>query len=103
MTADRLYANDTAIVQNLDGTRYDGGKDTLGAARQLIEAGVPRPQAEAIAVVAHQATEGLVTGDQLAAELRSLELRLVKWMIGVGLGVAGVVLAGLVMVVRLLS
>ena len=77
--------------------------DTLAAARQLTDAGVPRAQAEAITVAAHQATEGLVTGDQLAAELRSVELRLVKWMVGVGLGVAGVVLAGLATVVRLLS
>ena len=77
--------------------------DTLAAVRQLTDAGVPRPQAEAITVVAQQATEGLVTGDQLTAELRSLELRLVKRMVGVGLGVAGVVLAGLATVVRLLS
>ena len=77
--------------------------DTLAAVRQLTDAGVPRPQAEAITVVAQQATEGLVTGDRLTAELRSLELRLVKWMVGVGLGVAGVVLAGLATVVRLLS
>ena len=86
-------------MQDLDRTWYDSGMDTLAAARQLTDAGVPRPQAEAITVVAHQATEGLVTGDQLAAELRSLGLRLVKWM----LGVAGVVLAGLATVVRLLS
>ena len=90
-------------MQEFGGTWYDGVMDTLAAARQLTDAGVPRPQAEAITVVAHQATEGLVTGDQLAAELRSLELRLVKWMVGVGLGVAGVVLAGLATVVRLLS
>ena len=90
-------------MQGFGGAWYDGVMDTLAAARQLTDAGVPRPQAEAITVVAHQATEGLVTGDQLAAELRSLELRLVKWMVGVGLGVAGVVLAGLATVVRLLS
>ena len=90
-------------MQELGGTGYDGVMDTLAAARQLTDAGVPRPLAEAITVVAQQATEGLVTGDQLTAELRSLELRLVKWMVGVGLGVAGVVLAGLATVVRLLS
>lgn len=36
---------------------------------------------------------GHVTPDMLDARLAALELRLIKWMVGIGIAVAGIVIA----------
>ncbi len=80
--------------------------DTLAAARDLEAAGVERRQAEAHAAALRTAVEStrhdLATRADLAAletRLVERENRLVKWAVGLALGVAGltaaVVLAGM--------
>lgn len=77
--------------------------DTLAAARALEAAKFSREQAEAIAQVIRHGQGELATKDDLAVfatkdDLAALEVRMVKWAVGLALGVAGftaaVVLAG---------
>ncbi len=72
--------------------------DTLTAARALEAAGVERRQAEAHAAALRTAIESTRSDLTTQADLAALEIRLVKWGIGLALGVAGltaaVVLAG---------
>lgn len=70
--------------------------DTLAAARELEAAGMNPAQAEAIANTIRAAiAEGLVTKPGLQAELKDLELRLVRWAIGVAAATAGLLFAAL--------
>jgi len=72
--------------------------DTLTAARELEAAGVERRQAEAHAAALRNAVDSTRSDLATKADLAALEIRLVKWAIGLALGVAGltaaVVLAG---------
>ena len=78
--------------------------DTLRLARELKVAGVEPQQADAIAHVVQQAVEhaGPATRGgprhalrRRAGDIAALEARLIKWMIGIALSVAGmVVVAG---------
>lgn len=70
--------------------------DTLAAARELEAAGMNPTQAEAITNTIRAAiAEGLVTKPDLQAELKDLELRLVRWAIGVAAATAGLLFAAL--------
>jgi len=83
--------------------------DTLTAARELEAAGLDRRQAEAIAKTVRNGQGELATKahlDSTAAALRAdlvtLEVRLVKWAIGLALGVAGLTAAVVLAGVRLM-
>ena len=76
--------------------------DTLSLAHELKDAGVEPKQADAITRVVRQAVEHADPAtradlDALRAEfqadLAALEARLIKWMIGVALTAAGIVVA----------
>ncbi|MCY4286960.1 MAG: hypothetical protein OXC65_16665 [Thiotrichales bacterium] len=79
------------------------GFDTLTAARELETAGVERPQAEAIAAQLRAAASAdrdeLATKADLAVfatkgDLTVLEVRMVKWAIGLAFAGSAVVLVG---------
>ncbi|MCY3994952.1 MAG: hypothetical protein OXF07_02315 [Rhodobacter sp.] len=77
-----------------------GTFDTLTAARELEAAGVERRQAEAHAL--RTAIESTRSDLATRAVLAALEIRLVKWGIGLALGVAGVTAAVVLAGVRLM-
>ena len=78
--------------------------DSIAVARQLTDAGIERSHADAVASAIHQAAEH---GDyatradltahraDVRADLAALELRLIKWIAGTGIAVAGAVIAAL--------
>ena len=69
--------------------------DTHAIARTLTDAGIDSKHADAITAAVRQAAEPgeHVTRAELRAELVSLELRLVKWIVGAALAGAGLVIA----------
>ncbi|MBI5330726.1 MAG: DUF1640 domain-containing protein [Betaproteobacteria bacterium] len=68
--------------------------DTLKFVKHLEAAGLPPPQAEAIAEAFRDAAgEELVTRGFLSAELLQMENRLIKWGIGLALGQTAVIAA----------
>ena len=73
--------------------------DTHAIARALADADLTPAQVNAITDAVRQAadhSEGdLITRSELRAELVSLELRLVKWIVGSALAGAGIVIAAL--------
>ena len=74
--------------------------DTHEIARELIAAGIEPDHADAITKAVRRAAEHDATGidaNTLAtkADLTALELRLVKWMVGIVLAGAGLVIATL--------
>ena len=86
--------------------------DTLTLSRELTKAGIASAHAEAIATGIQQATDhgDHVTAADLRAEIATvngtiaaLEVRLVKWMIGIVLAVASLQTAAVVAILRLLS
>jgi len=86
-----------------------GTFDTLTAARELEATGLDRRQAEAIAKTVRNwqgepATKADLdsTAAALRADLVTLEVRLVKWAIGLALGVAGLTAAVVLAGVRLM-
>jgi len=68
--------------------------DTLTAARELEAAGLDRRQAEAIAKTVRNGQGDLATKADVDSAVSALEVRLVKWAIGLAFAVAAVVLAG---------
>ncbi len=83
--------------------------DTLTAARDLEAAGVERRQAEAIAKTIRDGQGDLATNADVHASIAALEnrlvereIRLVKWAIGLALGVAGLTTAVVLTGVRLM-
>ena len=73
--------------------------DTHAIARTLAEADLTPKQVNAITDAVRQAADhgesDIVTRTELRAELVSLELRLVKWIVGSALAGAGIVIAAL--------
>lgn len=76
--------------------------DTHAAVRDLTAAGFAPEQAEAIVATVTRSESGLATKadlDALRAEftaaISALEIRLVKWGIGIGLAIAGLLFAAL--------
>lgn len=73
--------------------------DTHAIARALAEADLTPAQVNAITDAVRQAADhgegDLITRSELRAELVSLELRLVKWIVGSALAGAGIVIAAL--------
>ena len=78
--------------------------DSIAVALQLAEAGLERAHADAGASAIHQAaghgdyaTRADLTAHRadLRADLAALELRLIKWIVGTGIAVAGAVIAAL--------
>ncbi len=69
--------------------------DTHAIARSLTDAELTPAQADAITAAVRQAAEqgDHVTPELLDARLAALELRLIKWIVGTGIAVAGIVLA----------
>ncbi len=69
--------------------------DTHAIARSLTDAELTPAQADAITAAVHQAAEqgDHLTPDMLDARLAALELRLIKWTVGTGIAVAGIVVA----------
>ena len=69
--------------------------DTHAIARTLTDAGIDPKHADAITAAVRQAADQgeHVTRAELRAELVSLELRLVKWIVGAALACAGLVIA----------
>ena len=79
--------------------------DTHAIARQLRAAGIDPAHADAITDVVRQAADhgDYVTRAELRADLAALENRLIKWMIGTAVTVAGIaVAAGTALVVAVL-
>ena len=76
--------------------------DTLAVSRALTAAGIGRDHADAIAAgIATAAEHGdHVTVDRFAAGLAQLETRLLEWVLGIALAVAGVQTAILVAALR---
>ena len=86
--------------------------DTLTLSRELTKAGLPSAHADAIATGIQQAADhgNHVTASDLRAEIvtvngtiTALEVRLVKWMIGIVLTVAGLQTAAMFAILRLLD
>ena len=86
--------------------------DTLTLSRELTKAGLPSAHADAIATGIQQAADhgNHVTASDLRAEIvtvngtiAALEVRLVKWMIGIVLTVAGLQTAAMFAILRLLD
>ena len=73
--------------------------DTHAIARTLAEANLTPAQVNAITDAVRQAADhgegDLLTRSELRADLVSLELRLVKWIVGSALAGAGIVIAAL--------
>ena len=69
--------------------------DTHAIARSLTDAELTAAQADAITAAVRQAAEqgNHVTPDMLDSRLATLELRLIKWTVGTGIAVAGIVIA----------
>ena len=86
--------------------------DTLTISRELTKVGIPSAHADAIATGIQQAADhgDHVTASDLRAEIATvngtiaaLEVRLVKWMIGIVLTVASLQTAAVVAILRLLG
>ena len=83
--------------------------DTHAIARQLTAAGIDPAHADVITDVVRQAADhgDYVTRAELRADLAALENRLIKWIIGTAVTVAGIAVAAgtafLVAVLRALS
>lgn len=62
--------------------------------RSLMDAELTQAQADAITAALRQAAEqgDHVTPDRLDVRLAALELRLIKWTVGTGIAVAGIVI-----------
>ena len=69
--------------------------DTHAAVRDLTAAGFPTEQAEAIVATVARSDSRLATKADLQAAISALEVRLVKWGIGIGLAIAGLLFAAL--------
>ena len=69
--------------------------DTHAAVRDLTAAGFAPEQAEAIVATVAHSDSGLATKADLQAAISALEVRLVKWGIGIGLAIAGLLFAAL--------
>ena len=69
--------------------------DTLAVARRLIDAGIDRDHAEALADAIREAAEhgDHVTPKFLRAELSALETRLINWMVGTVIAAVGATIA----------
>ena len=76
--------------------------DSLTVARQLTAAGIDRAQADAIADGIRQAAEHQPGDPATKADIAALETRLLKWMVGIVLTVAGIQTAALIAVLRML-
>lgn len=75
--------------------------DTHAIALNLTDAEFTPAQADATTAAVRQAAEQgrHVTPDMLEARLAALELLLIKWIVGTGVAVAGIVIAFLRLVV----
>jgi len=71
--------------------------DTFKLIKRLKDAGFNEPQAEAIAdafkAVQEASAEDLVTKQDLKAELRELEIKIIKWVIAISAGQAALIIA----------
>lgn len=79
--------------------------DTLAVSRALTDAGIDRGHAEAIATgIATAANHGdHVTADRFNAGLAQMETRLIKWVLGIVLTIAGLQTAILIAALRLFT
>lgn len=79
--------------------------DTLAVSRALTDAGIDRGHAEAIATgIAAAANHGdHVTADRFNAGLAQMETRLIKWVLGIVLTIAGLQTAILIAALRLFT
>ena len=77
--------------------------DTLAYSKTLQDAGMPREQADALAHAQKKAIEEMVTAKELATkgdiqdvrlEMKSMEMRLLKWQIGLAITVITVMAKG---------
>ena len=72
--------------------------DSIGYMRKLEAAGVPRQQAETQADVLRQAFERYDEASRrdlaTKSDLRELELRLLKWQLGIGLAIIVIMAKG---------
>ncbi len=75
--------------------------DTLAAARDLEAAGVERVQAEAHAAAIRTAVESTRSDLATQADLAALEVRLVKWGVGLAIAAAGITTAAVLGALRL--
>ncbi len=75
--------------------------DTLRTAEALREAGLEEHAAKAISLAIDQGRESgdLVTQPMLKAELASLEIRLIKWIVAIVLGAAATTIAAVRLIV----
>ena len=74
--------------------------DTLGAARQLQDAGMERPHAEAVADIVRDSRDGLATEASLRAGLEAVhrELGMHRWILGLIASMCMATLAGVVVI-----
>ena len=79
--------------------------DTLATARRLKGVGLDPEQAEAVADAVRQAAEHQLDLTMLATrtDLATLEIRLIEWVLGIALAVAGLQTAALFALLRLLN
>ena len=80
--------------------------DTLAIARQLKDVGLDPEHAEAVADAVRQAAEHQQLDVAILAtkaDLATLEARLIKWVLGIILAVAGLQTAALFALLRLLN
>lgn len=87
---------ETAIIGAARGlrSRVKAMIDTLATARRLEQAGMNAGQAEAVAGEIRTAiSEGGVTRADLDAALSALEVRLVKWAVGIALAAVALLIA----------
>ena len=77
--------------------------DTLRTAEALCDAGLEERAAKAISLAIGEGREngGAVTQSTLRAELASLEIRLIKWIVAIVLGAAGLTIAAVGLILRL--
>lgn len=69
--------------------------DSLSYAKKLEAAGFTREQAEVQASALHEVIDArLVTKEHLDIRLKELELRLLKWQIGIGFALAVIMAKG---------
>ena len=69
--------------------------DTLAAVRELTAAGLPGKQAEAIVSTVSRAGEAQSSHLATKADLAALEVRLLKWGVGIAVATAGLLFAAL--------
>ena len=77
--------------------------DTLRTAEALQDAGLEERAAKAISLAIEQGREGsdVVTQASLRAELSSLEIRLIKWIVAIVFGAAGLTIAAVGLILRM--